>query len=257
MEKLTFVQIEKNNEGHFNDATKLWVPFLNELDSHNSKTRTTDEILDNLRKRVNIQGQRKDMHFEICYLDSQPVGIANFAVDLGGIKGILEAGYGFIMGYYILPEFRRQGYGREMLNHIEKVFRSHGVKQLYTSPDPITGEPFWSSMGFTDSGKIDPDDKLPIYIKSIEKQPIITIAVSEYLTEDMLNEIVGFRWPDNQARYNDMVNMISGYKWFAEHFNVIAKNEKDEIIGYAAFIRNEKNQKRWIYADLGVVVEYK
>jgi len=168
MEKLIFVQIEKDNEKNFNDASKLWISFLNELDSHNSKTRTSDEIIDNLRKRVSIQGQRKDMHFEICYLDSQPVGIANFAVDLGGIKGILDAGYGFIMGYYILPEFRRQGYGREMLNHIEIVFHSHGVKQLYTSPDPITGESFWSSMGFIDSGKTDPDDKLPIYIKNID-----------------------------------------------------------------------------------------
>jgi hypothetical protein len=43
---------------------------------------------------------------------------------------------------------------------------------MYLCPAPVTGEPFWSTMGFVDSGKIDPDEKLPIYIKKIESNEI-------------------------------------------------------------------------------------
>ncbi|MDD5190706.1 MAG: GNAT family N-acetyltransferase, partial [Dehalococcoidales bacterium] len=78
-------------------------------------------------------------------------------------------GYGFIMGYYISPNYRRRGFGREMFAHILQVFRAHGAEFIYLSPDPVTGEPFWSAMGFKNTGKMDPDDKLPIYIKDIRK----------------------------------------------------------------------------------------
>ncbi|MGE5579465.1 MAG: hypothetical protein ACM3WU_05395 [Bacillota bacterium] len=30
-----------------------------------------------------------------------------------------------------------------------------------------SGQPFWASLGFVDSGKVDPDNHLPIYIKRI------------------------------------------------------------------------------------------
>ena len=40
---------------------------------------------------------------------------------------------------------------------------------MYVCPDHITGEPFWKAMGFTDSGKIDPDDNKPIFIKIINE----------------------------------------------------------------------------------------
>lgn len=168
MHELKFIQIEKGNKKLYEELLKLWIPFINELDEHRGKHTAADVIENQVQKRVNIQGMRNDMHFEICYCNDAPIGFANFAVDLGGIKGILDTGYGFIMGFYILPGYRRQGYGRAGVNHIQDVFKSHGVKHMYTSPDPVTGEPFWSAMGFEDSGKIDPDDRLPIYIKSIQ-----------------------------------------------------------------------------------------
>lgn len=167
MQELKFSQIEKDNKVQYEELIKLWIPFINELDEHCGKHTDITVIENQVQKRVNIQGMRNDMHFEICYCNGVPIGFANFAVDLGGIKGLLDAGYGFIMGFYISPEYRRQGYGRTMVNHIQDVFKSHGVKYMYTSPDPVTGEPFWSAMGFEDSGKMDPDDKLPIYIKSV------------------------------------------------------------------------------------------
>ena len=167
MEEIKFIQIKKDNMKLCEELLKLWIPFINELDEHRGKQSSLDDIKDQAYKRINIQGLRNDMHFEICYINNTAVGLANFAVDLGGIKGILDAGYGFIMGFYVSPEYRRKGYGRAIVSHIEDVFKGHGVKYMYTCPDPITGEPFWSAMGFKDSGIMDPDDKLPIYIKKL------------------------------------------------------------------------------------------
>lgn len=167
MQEFKFLQIEKGNKLQYDDLLNLWIPFINELDEHRGKHTPSDVVENQVQKRVSIQGRRNDMHFEICYCNDVPIGFANFAVDLGGVKGILDAGYGFIMGFYISPKYRRQGYGRALVNHIQDIFRNHGVKYMYTTPDPVTGEPFWLAMGFVDSGKIDPDDKLPIYIKSI------------------------------------------------------------------------------------------
>jgi hypothetical protein len=43
----------------------------------------------------------------------------------------------------------------------------HGVESLYLTADETGGKPFWVSLGFVDSGKVDPDNSLPIYIKKI------------------------------------------------------------------------------------------
>jgi GNAT superfamily N-acetyltransferase len=167
MEKLKFVQVQKDNEQHFFETAKLWIAYIQELSSHDGTNKAENEIIDNLRKRIGIQGKRSDMHLEIAYLNDEPIGIANFAIDLGTIYDLIESGYGTVMEFYIKPEFRRKGLGKEFINHIENVLRNDGAKYMYICPDPVTGEQFWKAMGFVDSGKIDPDNKLPIYTKNI------------------------------------------------------------------------------------------
>lgn len=54
-----------------------------------------------------------------------------------------------------------------MSRHIETVLRDDGAENMYICPDAVTGEPFWKANGYKNSGKIDPDDKKPIYIKKI------------------------------------------------------------------------------------------
>lgn len=167
MERLTCVQIEKDNQEHYRQAAKLWLPYMEEIGINQGCLSSREQILQDLRNRTNIQGNRTNMHFEIYFEDDEPIGIAFFAVDTGGISGILEGGYGCVMEFYVFPERRRQGFGGEIMRHIERAFRSHGVTHIYLTPDPVTGEPFWLATGFSDSGKIDPDNKLPIYIKKI------------------------------------------------------------------------------------------
>ncbi|MBU1144548.1 MAG: GNAT family N-acetyltransferase [Firmicutes bacterium] len=85
----------------------------------------------------------------------------------GGIQGIIDPGYGYIMGFYIIPEQRRKGFGRTGFNYIESVLKTDSANFIYLTPDSITGVRFWKAIRFSDSGKVDPDDYLPIYIKEL------------------------------------------------------------------------------------------
>lgn len=165
--QIDFIQIEKDNEEHFEMASKLWVPFIREVHEHDGTDEDEEQIINGLTKRIAIQGSRKDMHFEIAVVDGESFGIAMFAIDLGTVYGLLEKGYGTVMGFYIRPDFRRKGLGTILSRHIETVFRDDGAENMYICPDTVTGEPFWEANGYKDSGEIDPDDKKPIYIKKI------------------------------------------------------------------------------------------
>lgn len=162
---MRFEQLYKDNEKQFEMAKNLWVPFIKEMDLHEGKTRNEEEIIDGLEKRIAIQGLREDMHFEVMIIDEVPVGIAMYAIDLGTVYGLLEKGCGTVMGFFIRPDYRRKGYGTELWNHIECTLREDGATKFYLTPDAVTGLPFWKYIGFTDSGKYDPDEHKPIYIK--------------------------------------------------------------------------------------------
>jgi GNAT superfamily N-acetyltransferase len=165
--ELDFMQVDNNNYNEHSQLKILWNDCLKEINGHSAIIESDEVIEDQLIKRINIQNKRKDMHFELCYLTDELIGFANFAIDLGTIYGLIESGYGIIMGFYIIPKYRRKGYGKCMYNNCEEKLKKDGAKYIYVCPDLITGKPFWSAMGFKDSGKFDPDDKLPIYIKNI------------------------------------------------------------------------------------------
>ncbi len=165
MNKLNYLQLVKDQKEHFELAKPLWLEFHKEINQHDGIVETDEEILTDLKRCINIQGSRKDMHFEIAFTDDIAVGISMFAIDTGTVYGLLPKGCGTIMGFYIIPEFRRKGYGREFFEHIEEILNAQNSVMLYLTPDGITGKPFWKAVGFFDSGKIDPDNKMEIYIK--------------------------------------------------------------------------------------------
>ena len=170
MKELRFIQLQESNDELFNMAKEVWLPFIHEVNSNDGKIQIDDEIIDGLKKRIHIQGTRKDMHFEVALLGDEVIGISMFAIDLGTIYGLLDRpGYGTVMGFYIKPEYRRKGLGRVFWEHIQIVLQNDGASKMYVCPDAVTGVPFWKAMGFSNSGKIDPDDKKPIYIKTIVK----------------------------------------------------------------------------------------
>lgn len=168
MKQLKFVQLVKNDAELLKKAESVWIPFIKEVNANDGIMQDDAEIAIGLQKRISIQGLRSDMHFEIALLDNIVIGISMFAIDLGTVYGLLDhPGYGTVIGFYIKPECRRKGYGRQIYEHIQKTLSKDGARKIYLCPDAVTGVPFWSAMGFSESGKYDPDAKKPIYIKAL------------------------------------------------------------------------------------------
>ena len=167
MNELKFIQVEKDNPLHYDLLLLLWRDFIRELDANRGEYTADSEIERGISRRIGIQGSRSDMHFEIAFIGGTAIGFSNYAINLGTIYGLINSGGGAFLGYYIAPEYRRKGYARRMFEHCEKVLIGEGAKFLHVCPEPNIGEPFWRAVGFEDSGIIDPDDKLPIFIKSV------------------------------------------------------------------------------------------
>jgi len=165
MRSMKYIQIQKDNDEQFQQLLDMWIPYLKEV----GNTESDSVITKYGRQRVNIQGKRDDMHFELCFNDSNMVGFCFYAVDLGGIKDILAPNFGYIMEFYVLPQYRRQGYGSDIFKQIQKNFLSHSTESMFLTPEEVSAEAFWGSVGFVDSGKTDPDNHKPIYIKKVEK----------------------------------------------------------------------------------------
>ena len=163
-----YIQVE-NSQKYIELLTPLWISYMREiykgdLDVENE---TDDEIASWLTGRIKIQGQRDTMHFELIYSNESLVGFAMYSIDLGGIKGIIDTGFGYIMELYIVPEFRRKGIASKVFAHMENILQNQGALQIYLTPDSSSGVPFWKTVGFRDCGKTDPDNKMPIYIKDL------------------------------------------------------------------------------------------
>ena len=241
-QQINFIQIEKDNAAHFEMESKLWVPFIEEVNEHDGTYKTKEQIADGLKKRISIQGRRKDMHFEIACVNGEPFGIAMFAIDLGTVYGLLEKGYGTIMGFYIHPKFRRRGLGTLFSKHIETTLFSDGARKMYICPDSVTGEPFWKSNGYVDSGIIDPDDKKPIYIKEIADQIDFTNCQMIPLTQETAIKISQWEYESPYEVYNFKGHpddwLMDESTWGTEQFCLIAGTT---ILGQVACQLNEKD----------------
>ena len=62
-------------------------------------------------------------------------------------------GWGFILEFYIVPDKRRQGWGRRLFNYVVNILQAHGVNNiwLWSASD---AEPFWYSLGFRETGEV-------------------------------------------------------------------------------------------------------
>lgn len=271
MNKLKFMQLQKDNKELFDMAKAVWLPFIREVNANDGKDETDDEIVRGLKMRIDIQGSRKDMHFEIALHDDEVIGISMFAIDLGTVYGLLdEPGYGTVMGFYIKPGHRRRGFGRQFFKHIEAKLREDGANKMYVCPDPVTGEPFWKAMGFSDSGKFDPDDKKPIFIKEITENTlstppqkhcpqIITIQISKFLTNELAKEIAQKQWKTTAPSWVNRSRQYIFDEIINENdcFGVVATTSNSGVVGRLHCVKNENNSKLWYYGDLFVVPEYR
>ena len=163
MNELKFVTV-KNGRKHHELLESIMLPYCRELDK-NVGRETSEATLKKFIASIVAMLEDKDRFVELCYLDEHLIGFAYGKIDREEHRGYVRPGWGYVMEFYVKPEYRRKGYGKEIYKHLENIFKSNGVSNVWLTADPITGEPFWSTVGFTNSGEKSSENNLYIYEK--------------------------------------------------------------------------------------------
>lgn len=79
----------------------------------------------------------------------------------------LTDGECFILDFWIFPEYRNQGFGKEAFLYLEEYGISKGAKYFKLNSMKADSIRFWNRLGFIYGGK--DEDEMDIYIKRIEK----------------------------------------------------------------------------------------
>lgn len=89
-----------------------------------------------------------------------------------------------------------------------------------------------------------------------QKSEIITVTVSEYLSNEFAKKIGTAQWncPEGYYRVRQWLNLS---KTETGYFNVIAQNEHGSVIGRLSCLQNKSDPKLWHYGDLFVISEYR
>ncbi len=167
-QQMKFLQITAENEADVQAFTALMYAYIAELDEHEKEPMPQDFKQKWIGSIIAMQGP-KDRHLELCYLGEECIGFLYGKIDHADHRGYIKPGYGYVMGFYVKPQYRRKGYGKRMLAHLEQLFALNGAERMYLTADPVTGKPFWEALGFENTGEISPDNQLDIYEKAVSQ----------------------------------------------------------------------------------------
>lgn len=165
MHKLDFYSVTEENNQVFHQLMRA---YSKELDLHQNRT-TDEKILAGWTERV-IAGQHESGRcLKLCCDGGSVIGFLYGKIDMPDDKGFRKLGYGYVMEFYVQPQYRRKGYGREMYGCLERFFADEKAAGVYLTADPVTGKPFWRSLEFKENGEISPENNLPVYEKHLTK----------------------------------------------------------------------------------------
>lgn len=134
MEKLKFTSVTEENSTDFH---RLMQMYAKELDGHQNRN-TDPKVLKRWTNSIIEKQFDSAGCLRLCYSESSVIGFLYGKIDQPDDKGFKKPGFGYIMEFYVLPEHRRNGYGRQMFSHLEDYFKANRVKQMYLTADPVT-----------------------------------------------------------------------------------------------------------------------
>ena len=167
MSDLAFVQVERDNEGHYEAFKAMMFPYNREIGaSLPDGTPIGDEFIAKWAQScIDIQGA-PDRHLELVYIDGEVIGFHYSKIDHAEHRGFTKPGYGYIMEFYIKPEYRNNGYSKAMLGRLETLFANSGATQMYLTAQEAMAA-YWENMGFVSTGEVSPENNMRVFEKSI------------------------------------------------------------------------------------------
>lgn len=127
---------------------RLGKPYMDEVD--NEQALDHDRFLQSILRRQGEPGR----WLALFMLGSEAVGFAHFKVDKDD-----RPGYGYIMEFYVIPERRRQGFGRHCVSQIAGILSQAGCSMAWLASHPAADE-FWHACGFGELGEMERNKKI-------------------------------------------------------------------------------------------------
>ncbi|MBO5323060.1 MAG: GNAT family N-acetyltransferase [Oscillospiraceae bacterium] len=92
------------------------------------------------------------------YLDNdKPIGFTIYQIDTPESDWCKRPGWGFIREFYISPEYRLMGYGRQLASYSETKLRGLGATQIYLTA--MVSIRFWEHCGFINTNTFCSNDQ--------------------------------------------------------------------------------------------------
>ncbi len=167
-QQMKFLQVTAQNQADVQTFTALMKAYIAELDEHEKEPMPQAFKQKWIGSIIAMQGPH-DRHLELCYLGAECIGFLYGKIDHADHRGYIKPGYGYIMEFYVKPQYRRKGYGKRMFEHLERLFSIDGGTRMYLTADPVSGKPFWEAIGFENTGEISPENQLYIYEKAVSR----------------------------------------------------------------------------------------
>ena len=106
MKNLKFTQLQKGNNAHLQLFESIFTEYDQEQREHGSSVSAHVTASELAHGMLNMQGPH-DRHLELCYDGDNLIGFLYGKVDHEGHKGFIKPGFGYIMEFYVRPEYRR------------------------------------------------------------------------------------------------------------------------------------------------------
>ena len=114
--------------------------YLSEIDS--TPVPVNQKFLQSILRR---QGEL-DRWLLLIKCGDDPIGFVHAKVDRDE-----RPGWGYILEFYIVPDRRRTGWGRELFNHTAGALRARGIAQVWLESS-LEALAFWCSLSFAVAG---------------------------------------------------------------------------------------------------------
>ena len=146
---------------HLDLLRPMWISYMHEI----GEVALSAELEKGLLSRIRLSEDHEHIFFSIIWSGNNAIGFAFYSID-GGIKNLIPPGYGYIMEFYLLEQWRNRGIASSTVSDICNKLKKLGCPKIYLTPVPQS-ENFWLNIDFHNNGLVDPDNKLPILIKEL------------------------------------------------------------------------------------------
>jgi ribosomal protein S18 acetylase RimI-like enzyme len=143
--KVDFVKVNKENPENCTDFMNLGCEYMKEVDNRN----TSEEIQMKFLRSILARQGENNRWLILLRKNDVAIGFVHAKIDQDE-----QVGWGYILEFYIAPAFRRKGFGSMLYDFIKNEFIRSGAKHIWLNANKENGEPFWSSLGFIETGEV-------------------------------------------------------------------------------------------------------